>query len=207
VRAALVRHYALPFCDAAATVAHELAAFDGLPGIVLRVEAEIGTPSDPLRAESVALSPLACPGALASITWPTFGGNVRTRPARQGQETWNGHSADGWISLHCAGGATLSIAHRVVERTSLAFAPLRTKGERAIVAPLGTLWGDPPWHDARRIGGLGMGDILTGAVGSQFRPSAPDWAGKKITYTLLVGDDLDPDTLDLFAHPPQVRVR
>ena len=43
-------------------------------------------------------------------------------------------------------------------------------------------------------------------VGSQFRPPAPDWSGVTVDYTLLVGEGLDDDVLDLFAHPPMVRV-
>ena len=48
---------------------------------------------------------------------------------------------------------------------------------------------------------------MTFAVGAQFRPQAPDWVGNDYEMLLLVGDEgIDEDTLDLFAHPPLVRV-
>jgi photosystem II stability/assembly factor-like uncharacterized protein len=198
--------YSLPFCDGSGSLTHTLAAYDGLPGLLVEVDAQMGTASERLRAESVALSPLVCSGDLQDVSWPTFGGRVRTRPARRNQETWNGQSADGWSAFRCDDGRLIQIAHRVRERTSLAFTPLRNDQGQAVIAPLGTLWGDAPWHDSRRIGGIGLGDLATGLVGSQFRPAAPDWSGQSVRYRLLVGDDIDEGTLDLFAHPPLVRV-
>lgn len=205
VRVAANDAWTLPLCDGVGSVTHTRAAYDGLPGMVVAVTAQMPTPSNPLLAESVALSPLACTGDADTLTWRTFGGRTRTRPVRRGQETWNGVSADGWAAVGCAGGQTVQIAHRVVDRTTLAFLPLRNDDGRAVFAPLGTLWGDTQWHDARRIGGLGLGDIATAVVGSQFDPSAPDWAGATVAYRLLLGSGIDEGTLDLFAHPPLVR--
>jgi glycerophosphoryl diester phosphodiesterase len=205
LRLANRERYILPFCDGSGTLTHTVVRYDALPGTVLEVDAEMGEASDPLQAESVALSPLACDGDLDAITWRTFGGRTRTRLARRNQETWNGQSADGWAAFRCAGGRVIQVAHRVSERTSLAFAPLRNDQGHAVVAPLGTLWGDSPWHDSRRIGGIGLGDLATGLVGSQFRPAAPDWSGQSVRYRLLIGEDIDEGTLDLFAHPPLAR--
>ena len=75
-----------------------------------------------------------------------------------------------------------------------------------MLAPLGTIWGDGPLHDARRTGGHGIGELITEIVGSQFRPAAPDWAGKRIQYRLLITEQRDEAALDLFANPPLVRV-
>ena len=75
-----------------------------------------------------------------------------------------------------------------------------------ILAPIGTIWGDAPWHFSRRTGGHGIGEFSTSTVGSQFRPAAPDWFGQQIEYTVLVSDSRNADQLDLFAHPPLVRV-
>ncbi|MBW2523687.1 MAG: hypothetical protein JRI23_05905 [Deltaproteobacteria bacterium] len=196
----------LPFCDGSGEVTRTVQLYQGLPGTVITVDAAMGTPSEPLDADSVALSPLLCPADVETITWRTFGGRTRTRTARRGQESWNGQSADGWISFACEGGSALQIAHRARERSSMAFAPLRNDSGQALIAPLGTLWGDYPWHDSRGIGGIGLGDVVAGIVGSQFNTSAPDWAGKTVQYRLLVGTDIDEGTLELFAHPPLVRV-
>ena len=102
----------------------------------------------------------------------------------------------------------MEIGHDAMIRTSLALAPMRTTEGRTVIAPLGTLWGDPVRHDVRSTGGHGAGDVITAVVGSQFRPAAPDWSGQTVRYRLLIGQDgaMDPDTLSLFAHPPLVMV-
>ncbi len=205
VRARKRLGYALGFCDGAGTLEHTVARYDGLDATVIAVRAQMGEASEPELAESVALSPLSCAGEVDTITWRSFGGTIRTRPARRGQESWNGQSADGWVAYGCADGTTIAIAHRVTERTSLAFSPLRNDGNQALFAPLGTLWGDSPWHDGRRIGGLGLGDVVAGIIAPQFNPAAPDWSERQVRYRLLVGDEVDEGMLDLFAHPPLVR--
>ena len=198
--------YDLSLCGGSGQVARTVAVYDGLPGVVVRVEATMGEADDPDLAESVALSPLACDGDADQLTWRTHAGGSLTRPVRRGQETWNGQAADGWIALTCDDTSTLAVSHRVLERTSLAFAPLRNDDGQAVLAPLGTLWGDTPWHDARRIGGIGLGDLVTALAGDQMYPAAPDWSGADVSYTLWVNDELDEAIADLFAHPPMVRV-
>ncbi len=198
--------YTLDLCDGDGVLTRTVEVFDGFPGHVVRVSAGMGAADDPDLAESVALSPLVCDGDADELTWRTHAGDTLARPVRRDQETWNGQAADGWIALTCDDGDTLAVAHRVLERTSLAFAPLRNDDGQALVAPLGTLWGDTPWHDARRIGGTGLGDLFTALAGDQMYPAAPDWSGAQVGYTLWVHDELDEPTADLFAHPPLVRV-
>ncbi|RME20704.1 MAG: hypothetical protein D6798_19900 [Deltaproteobacteria bacterium] len=205
-------HWALPVCTDEGSVTWTRRVFAGLPGVVVEVEATLPalSDSDADRFESVALSPIACDGDADLLTWRTMGGATPTRAVRQGVPTWNGQVVDGWVILQCADGRVHAVSHRVTERTSLGFAPVRTTGEDALLAPLGTLWGPAPLHEARRTGGHGMGDVVTEIVGSQFRPAAPDWAGRSIRFRLWgSADDGDPPeegTLDLFAHPPLVRV-
>jgi hypothetical protein len=197
--------WSLPFCDGTGDLAIRQVRWAGLPGTVVAVTATMGTATDPTEAESVALTPLACEGHASALSWRTHGGQDRTRPMRAGVSSWNGQAADGQVTLHCDDGRDLQVAHRVGVRSSMAFAPVRDRGGSTLVAPLGTLWGDGPWHDGRRTGGSGLGEAVTALVGSQYRPAAPDWSGQEIRYQLLVGEDVDPATLDLFAHPPLVR--
>ena len=108
--------------------------------------------------------------------------------------------------MRCGDGTETFVAHRILQRSSMAFAPIRNMGTDSFMAPLGTIWGDGPWHFARQTGGHGIGEITTSTVGSQFRPAAPDWSGQSVSYTLLLTDGSDTDVLDLFAHPPLIRV-
>lgn len=206
-RALQTQVWSLPFCDGVGTVQVTREVIAGLPGVIVQVQATMGAPSDPLLAESVALSPLSCDGPAATLRWQTYGGSVLTRAVRQGVQSWNGQSTDGWLAMTCADGEVIQVSHRATERSSLGLAPLRTSTDDAILAPLGALWGPAPVADARRVGGLGLAWHLSEAIGSQFRPQAPDWAGQDISYRLLVGlGEVDEGTLDLFAHPPLVRV-
>ncbi|MCB9760378.1 MAG: hypothetical protein H6739_11120 [Alphaproteobacteria bacterium] len=206
VRASAGLPGSLPFCDADGQLTLTRSTWAGLPGAVLRVDATMGAAGDADDAESVALSPLGCPGTVETVRWQTFGGTIRERPSRPGVDSWSGQAVDGWMALGCADGSAVQVAHRVSERSALAQAPLRERDGQGFIAPLGTLWTADPWHDGRVTGGSGLGELVTWLVGSQFRPAAPDWAGATVGYTLLVGEDLDEDVLDLFAHPPRAVV-
>lgn len=198
--------WSMPLCGAPSEVDQTLEVWADLPGTVVRVEASLGGDDVIDDLQSVVLAPLRCEGGATELRWLTHGGVVRTRPARTPVESWNGQAADGWVELTCAGGDPLVVAHRVGTRSSMAFAPLQNEGDEAILAPLGTLWGDSPWHNARHSWGLGLGDIVVPVVGSQFRPYGPDWGGEEVLFELLVGSDIDDSARDLFAHPPHVRV-
>ena len=204
-RTSVIDAWDLELCEATGTVTRTLSAHAGLPGVIVDVHAELGGDEVIEDLESVALSPLSCRGA-SELSWPSMSGATWTRPVRSPVETWNGQAADGWVELSCDGGP-LVIVHRTTDRTSMAFAPMRVEDGDALIAPLGTLWGDGPWHDARRTGGHGIGDLVVPVVGSQYRPAAPDWGDEVIDYRLLVGDDIDPDVRELFAHPPLARAR
>ncbi len=212
VMASQDERWALPACNDVGAVTWTRRVLAGLPGVIVDVDATLPSLSDDDLDlfESVALSPIACDGAADSLAWRTMGGARAERPVRQGVPTWNGQVVDGWIAMECGDGTDRWISHRVTERTSLGLAPLRTWEDDAILAPLGTLWGPAPLHDARHTGGHGMGDVVTEIIGSQFRPAAPDWAGQSVHYRLLLSargsEAPDEGTLDLFAHPPLVRV-
>jgi len=195
----------LPTAGELGDVVRTQTQIQGLPGTVLSVDAQLPDVGLDVGLESVVLSPLVCDGIATELTWKTYADTIRTRPVRTPVATWNGQSADGWIAVRCAD-EVLSVSHRVTERTSMAFLPLSAEGDHTLLAPLGTLYGPSPWHDGRRTGGHGMGELVTSVVGSQFAPAAPDWSGRAVHYRLLIGDDLAPDILELFAHPPHVRV-
>ena len=198
--------YELGFCDGTGRATVTRVRYDGHPGTIIEVDAEMGRASDPLLAESVALTPLTCEGDVETIRWLSMGGVERSRAARLNQQTWNPLSPDGWMQLDCEGDETIQISHRVRERTSIGPLVLRNDGRSALFAPLGTLWGNPPFHSARRSGGFGVGDVVYQIIGdNMFQSVAPDWSEATVQYRLLVGESIDSGTLDLFAHPPLVR--
>ncbi|MCB9779343.1 MAG: hypothetical protein H6742_12320 [Alphaproteobacteria bacterium] len=199
----------LSLCDAAGGVQWTLSTFDGLPGVVVQVDAAFADTDARLDAESVALSPILCDDGADTLRWRTMGGAVHERAVRQDTPSWNGQVVASWAEVQCGDGSVRQLSHRVAERTSLAMLPMRTLGQDAVLAPLGTLWGSAPPHDNRLTGGHGMADVVTEIIGSQFRPAAPDWTGATVSYRLLLGTDalpVDEGTLELFAHPPHVQV-
>jgi hypothetical protein len=200
--AAVTQLYTLELCGFASSVQHTYRTHQGLPGTLLTVSATLGGEPPLEGLTSLMLSPISCPGPVTSLTWRTVQGVERTRVPRDRIGSWNGQTIDGYASAECDG-RTVQFAHLVRERSSIGMLPMGFDGWNSILAPLGTLYGPPPWHDARQTGGTGLGDIVVGLVGSQFRPSAPDWAGQSVRYELLLGDgELSSDELDLFAHPP-----
>ena len=198
--------WSVSFCDKTATVRQRIERREGLPGVIVSIDAQLDELDSANDLRTVVLSPLYCDGKASKLHWKSYGGVIRERAARYPVTSWNGQSPVGWLGMECDTGTTLFVSHRMAERSSMAFAPLRNDGGNAMLAPLGTIWGDGPLHDARRTGGHGIGELITEIVGSQFRPAAPDWAGKRIQYRLLITEQRDESALDLFANPPLVRV-
>lgn len=199
-RVETIETWSMPTCGGRTSVTRRIREVSD--GLVIEVDATMADTGADLL-ESVVLTPIHCDGPAHRITWPTVGGTIRTRPARQGVASWNGQHADGWAEVAC-GSRTFGIAHRVTERTSLGFLPIRNQGDAAMLAPLGALWGAPVFHDGRRTGGHGLADLVVPVVGSQFRPPAADWSGQHVTYAILVIEDPRESTrgrLDAFAWP------
>jgi hypothetical protein len=192
-------------CGHQGSLQRQIEIWDNFPGAIIRVSTVFPEVSEPNDLETIALTPLQCTNGISEILWQSYGGQIRNRPARFPVESWNGQAADGWVGLQCGNDTQLFVSHRTLQRTSMAFAPIRNEGTTSFMAPLGTIWGDSPWHFGRNTGGHGIGEITTTTVGSQFRPAAPDWSGKTIEYTLLYTNELEEEQLDLFAHPPYIR--
>ncbi|MFT4622947.1 MAG: hypothetical protein ACI8PZ_001603 [Myxococcota bacterium] len=204
-RASTMESWSIDICGlGSGTITRRLSRWQGLPGVVVEVDAQLGETGPEPSLRSVVLTPLDCHGGIDTLTWRTPGGTIRTRDARRDVESWNGLAADGYAIADCADGTTIAVAHDTRVRSSIAFMPVRNEGGEGLLAPLGTMWADGPFHEARRTGGLGTGDRVVPIVGSQFRPAAPDWAGTQVLYRLLVHDQADHALLDLFAHGPVV---
>ena len=175
-----------------------------MDGTVLRINATIPSVPDIEKPETVALSPLSCTDGIDSLTWQSHGGQVRSRPARRTVETWNGQSADGWIGMRCGDGTETFVAHRTLQRSSTALAPIRNMG--------GFIYGPPRHH-------LGRAPAFCTANWRAWNwrnhdlhrwvsipPCGSNRSGQSVSYTLPLTDGSDTDVLDLFAHPPLIRV-
>ena len=119
-------------------------ALNGLDGTILRINATVPNVPELDKLETVAPSPLGCTNGIEQLIWQSYAGHVRTRPARR-WETWNGQSADGWIGMRCGDGIETYVAHRSLERSSMAFAPIRNMGT------------DHLWHPWEPYGEMGHG--------------------------------------------------
>jgi hypothetical protein len=78
-----------------------------------------------------------------------------------------------------------------------------------VLNPFGTLWGGLPNHDAPRTGGLGLGEMLTVLLGTQFEPTGPAYAGTTSHLSVALfpypGDEPpleEQELAEAYAYPP-----
>lgn len=203
-----LEEWELPSCQTNAsrsTIHRRIVQRDGLPGAIVEVAGSIDQAADAGGMLSLVLAPLTCPGGIESLRWRSFADVIHSRAVPSRVEAWNPVAADGWIETTCGDGSQLQIAIDRTFRSSLAPFSVRNLDEEGLIAPLAPLWGDPPWHDGARTGGTGMADLVTPLIGGQFRPTAPEWAGKDVVLRMWVTQNVDPEWLDLFSKPPLVR--
>jgi hypothetical protein len=121
------------------------------------------------------------------VVWrETFRGNWSGFPVQQRRDSINSAAAMGW-----AGVFTTMVAFDRWERSSPAFLPLRfQEGQgldlRIVLAPFGSLDGDPPDPRPERTRGSGVGARLTRMAAHQ-GPSAPNQAGRRERFSLWLG--------------------
>lgn len=205
---ARIEEWQLPSCQSTAstsTIRRRIIKRDSLPGAIVEVSGTIDQAADAGGILSLVLAPVTCPNGIETLTWRSHGDSIRTRDIPDQVEAWNPVAADGWIDASCRDGSSVQIAIDRTYRSSMAPLALRNVDGEGLLVPLGTLWGDPPWHDGARTGGTGMADLVTPLIGGQFRPPAPEWAGNPVVLRMWVTQNVDPEWLDLFAKPPLVR--
>lgn len=201
----------LGLCDAPGTLTWTLSRVDGVPGVAVAATWALGE-GDTEEAESVEPLPVRHPEdapILDRIRWRTFGGRMAQRRVLRHRGAWNGQAIDGHLELSWDDGTAWTVVVDTSVRTNMGLAPMRTQvGSPDRVALLGALWADPPRHRSRAMGGHGLGDVGTAAIGSQFRPSAPDWADQthEMSVWFAPRGAMDDDQATVLAHPPVVRV-
>lgn len=200
-----IEEWDLPSCrGGTSSIQRKISRRHEFPGVFIDVDATIDQSVDAGGLLSLVLAPITCPSGVERLTWPTYGGTVRTRPLPQDLNAANPISADGWFEATCGDGSTIRIAVDQTVRSSMGMVSVRNRDD-GLLAPLGAMFEGSPWHDAARNGGTGMADLVTPLVGSQFQPSAPDWAGHSVKMRMWVTTGTDDDRLRLFANPPLVR--
>ncbi len=121
------------------------------------------------------------------VVWrETFRGNWSGFPVQEHRDTINSASAMGW-----GGVFTTMVAFDRWQRSSPAFMPMRFQAGqgldlRMIMAPFGSMDGDPPDPRPERTRGSGVGARLA-RLASHQGPSAPNQAGRTEKFTLWVG--------------------
>jgi hypothetical protein len=128
-------------------------------------------------------------------------------------DSLNSHVTASWMAVSDAS-LGLMVAYQAETRAGLAFCPIKVRtglpGQlRPVLNPFGTLWGDLPDHDAPRTGGLGLGEVLTVLLGTQFDPTGPAYAGttSRLSVALVPypGDEPsleDQELAEAYSYPP-----
>ena len=101
------------------------------------------------------------------MTWRSYAGVERTRDIPAGRQAWNPVSPDGWARFTCGDASVIQIAMESTLRSSMGPFSIRTDGRDGLIAPLGTLWGEGPWHDGQANEGTGLSDLVTPLVGAR----------------------------------------
>lgn len=201
-----IEEWELPTCQGqSSTLRRTITKREGMSGVEVEVTGTIDQAADAGGILSLVLAPIDCPAGIESVSWRSYTGSIRSVTVPELVEAWNPASANGWIAATCGDGSEVQIAVDQTLSSSMGMLSLRNDANLGLLAPLGTLWGDPPWHDGPRSGGTGMADLVTPLIGGQFQPSAPAWAGKDVHLRLWVTTNTDPEILDLYARPPIVR--
>jgi hypothetical protein len=200
-----IEEWSLPSCLGGTTeLTRRISRRHDFQGTFVEIEGTIDAAADTGGLVSMVLAPITCPSGIDRIRWPSYAGTVRSREVPQGVTALNPVSADGWIEATCGDGSTVQIALDQTVRSAMGMLTFSNRDD-ALLAPLGAIWGGSPWHDGARTGGTGMADLVTPLIGSQFQPSAPDWAGTDLRMRMWITTASDQDDLRLFATPPLVR--
>jgi hypothetical protein len=108
----------------------------------------------------------------------------------------------------------LMVAYQAEQSAGLAFCPIKVRYDafgqlEPVLNPFGTLWGALPDHDAGRTGGLGLGEMLTVLLGTQFQPTGPAYAGATSSFSVALlpyaGDqpsEVDQEQAEAYTYPP-----
>lgn len=131
------------------------------------------------------------------------------------QDSLNNHVTASWAGLS-DGSKGLMVACDAEQLAGLAFCPMKIRREQdgqlaAVLNPFGAFWGRQPDHDARRTGGLGLGEVLTMLVGEALRPSGPAYAGTRSDFSVLLipyanlndqPSEAERNLADAYSYPP-----
>jgi hypothetical protein len=185
-------HYQVE-CDGQALegcVQYEFRVYAGLPYVEIRAEAVYPALGEACAQDLTEAYPLGITPALSGYGLRVWKHNCFgytgsydiTEPA----DSLNNHVTASWMAMSDESMGVM-VAYDTQQRAGLAFCPIKVKTDlfgrlEPVLNPFGTLWGELPDHDAARTGGLGLGDMLTVLLGTQFDPTGPAYSG---TTTLL----------------------
>lgn len=199
------------------SVRYRFRIYAGLPG--LEIESEVSYPAlgGDCRLELTEAAPLGIlPGLAAERlrVWKQNAfGYMGFYDVYEPQDSLNNHVTESWAGLS-DGSKGLMVACDTERLAGLAFCPMKIRREQdgrlaAALNPFGAFWGRQPDHDARRTGGLGLGEILTVLLGEHVRPSGPAYAGTRSEFSLLLipylydePSETERNLADTYSYPP-----
>lgn len=199
------------------SVRYRFRVYGGLPG--LEIESDVSYPAleGDCRTDLTEAAPLGIlPGLAAERlrVWKQNAfGYMGSYDVLEPQDSLNNHVTESWAGLS-DGAKGLIVACDAERLAGLAFCPMKIRRKEdgrlaASLNPFGAYWGRQPDHDARRTGGLGLGEILTGLLGEHVKPSGPAYAGTRCAFSLLLlpyNSDTPSETernlADAYSYPP-----
>jgi len=191
--------------------------YGGLPFVEIQVEANYPAVGEQCAEDLTEAYPLGISPALSGHKLRVWKHNhfdyTGSYDITQPAASLNNHVTASWVALTDESLGIL-LAYDAEQLAGLAFCPLKMisglSGElQPVMNPFGTLWGALPDHDARRTGGLGIGETLTMLLGAQFHPTGPAYAGSNTQLSLILlpyaGDQPpieEQELAEAYSYPP-----
>jgi len=200
-----------------ASVRYRLRVYGGLPGLEIDTHVSYPALEGDCRTDLTEAAPLGIlPGLTAErlTVWKQNAfGYMGSYDVLEPQDSLNNHVTESWAGLS-DGAKGLIVACDAERLAGLAFCPMKIRRKEdgrllASLNPFGAYWGRQPDHDARRTGGLGLGEILTVLLGDHVKPSGPAYAGTQSSFSLLLipyisdpPSEAERNLADAYSYPP-----
>ncbi len=201
------------------SIRYEFRVYAGLPFVEIQAEAVYPALDETCAEELTEAYPLGITPALSGHrlrVWKhNYFGYTGSYDITEPADSLNSHVTASWMAVTDES-MGLMVAYDAEQRAGLAFCPIKVSpdfsgGLEPVLNPFGTLWGELPDHDSARTGGLGLGEMLTVLLGTQFEPTGPAYAGTTSHLSVILlpypGDEPlleDQELAEAYSYAPHV---